>query len=138
MFSWFPLYFPIRNPIYVPKGATVEVHFWRNCNRTKVWYEWAVTSPDNSPIHNPGGRGHWIGLDRARRSGLPQIARPRWCHHTAVYAAAAATATGRRPHGFRGGGWSGCRWHGRRQQNRAFHQSDSGSRLFARIRPAVG
>lgn len=48
--------------MYVPKGSIVEVHFWRNVSRTKVWYEWAVTSPDVSPIHNVGGRSYWIGL----------------------------------------------------------------------------
>jgi protein arginine N-methyltransferase 5 len=60
MFSWFPLYFPLREPMYVPKGSIVECHFWRNATRTKVWYEWAVTSPDNSPIHNVGGRSYWL------------------------------------------------------------------------------
>jgi len=48
--------------MYVPTDSIIEAHFWRNCSRTKVWYEWAVTSPDNSPIHNVGGRSYWIGL----------------------------------------------------------------------------
>ena len=62
MFSWFPLYFPIKSPMYVPPGATVEAHMWRKAVNDKVWYEWAVTAPDVSPIHNPGGRSSTILL----------------------------------------------------------------------------
>lgn len=36
MFSWFPIYFPIREPIYVPTGSVVEVHMWRNTSPSKV------------------------------------------------------------------------------------------------------
>ncbi|GAM20427.1 hypothetical protein SAMD00019534_036020 [Acytostelium subglobosum LB1] len=62
MFSWFPIFFPIREPINVNGNNTITVHFWRNATRAKVWYEWAVTSPSISAIHNPGGRSYWIGL----------------------------------------------------------------------------
>jgi protein arginine N-methyltransferase 5 len=62
MFSWFPLYIPVRHPQAVAKGDTVAVHVWRCVDGTKVWYEWATTSPAVSPIHNPTGRSYWIGL----------------------------------------------------------------------------
>lgn len=87
MFSWFPLYFPIRvrravpssglrvlfhdgvvcvccaqHPTYVEKGQTIEIQMWRNVSTSKVWYEWALTSPTVSPLHNPGGRSYYIGL----------------------------------------------------------------------------
>jgi len=62
MFSWFPAFFPIKNPIYVREGEKVELHFWRKVDKTKVWYEWCLTSPQQTPIHNPGGRSYWIGL----------------------------------------------------------------------------
>ncbi|AQK60999.1 Protein arginine N-methyltransferase 1.5 [Zea mays] len=62
MFSWFPIFFPLRKPIYVPEGSPIEVHFWRCCAPTKVWYEWAVTTPTLSPIHNSNGRSYWVGL----------------------------------------------------------------------------
>eukprot|EP00163_Fabomonas_tropica_P020056 TRINITY_DN3524_c0_g1_i1.p1 TRINITY_DN3524_c0_g1~~TRINITY_DN3524_c0_g1_i1.p1 ORF type:complete len:618 (+),score=110.21 TRINITY_DN3524_c0_g1_i1:228-2081(+) len=62
MFSWFPLYFPIKDPIYVKEGQEVECHFWRKGRDGKVWYEWAVTSPDISMIHNPSGRSSTINL----------------------------------------------------------------------------
>ena len=62
MFSWFPAFFPIKNPIYCPEGGTVTLHFWRKVSKTKVWYEWCFTSPGHTTIHNPGGRSYWIGL----------------------------------------------------------------------------
>lgn len=77
MFSWFPIFFPLRAPLSVPAGAVVEVDFWRLTDGKKVWYEWCVgttlqveeTEGINktvrlaiSPIHNVGGRSSWIGL----------------------------------------------------------------------------
>jgi len=62
MISWFPLFFPIRTPVYVPRNSVVEAHVWRNVTSTKVWYEWCLTSPSPTPIHNPNGRSYWIGL----------------------------------------------------------------------------
>ncbi|KAF3325605.1 protein arginine N-methyltransferase 5 [Carex littledalei] len=35
MFSWFPVYFPLRKPIHVPVQCPLEVHFWRCCGPTK-------------------------------------------------------------------------------------------------------
>ncbi|KAL1556944.1 Protein arginine N-methyltransferase 5 [Salvia divinorum] len=52
MFSWFPIFFPLRAPVYVKPGTHLEVHFWRCCGSTRVWYEWSVTSPSASPLHN--------------------------------------------------------------------------------------
>ncbi|XP_044143821.1 protein arginine N-methyltransferase 5 [Bufo gargarizans] len=62
MFSWFPILFPIKQPIPLKEGDTVCVRFWRCNNGKKVWYEWAVTSPICSAIHNPTGRSYTIGL----------------------------------------------------------------------------
>ena len=62
MFSWFPIFFPFRNPIYVPAGGTVKVHVWRRVGGSKVWYEWATTEPVASQIHNAGGSSYHIGL----------------------------------------------------------------------------
>jgi protein arginine N-methyltransferase 5 len=62
MFSWFPLFFPLKTPMYVPAGSTVEVHYWRCVANSKVWYEWCVTSPDVHFVQNPNGRSYWIGL----------------------------------------------------------------------------
>lgn len=62
MFSWFPIYFPLRIPIQVKAGDEICFQMWRVCTTTKVWYEWSVSTPQISTIHNPGGRSHWIGL----------------------------------------------------------------------------
>ncbi|XP_072885163.1 protein arginine N-methyltransferase 5-like [Hemitrygon akajei] len=62
MYSWFPILFPLKQPIPVKAGETVCARFWRCANPKKVWYEWAVTSPECSAIHNPTGRSYTIGL----------------------------------------------------------------------------
>ncbi|XP_050364121.1 protein arginine N-methyltransferase 1.5 [Argentina anserina] len=62
MFSWFPIFFPLRTPVCLSPGASLEVHFWRCCSPSKVWYEWGVVSPCSSTIHNCNGRSYWVGL----------------------------------------------------------------------------
>ena len=62
MFSWFPIYFPLRAPVDVPAGADVEAHCWRCVGQGKVWYEWAVTAPVVGPVHNVNGRSSFVGL----------------------------------------------------------------------------
>ncbi|KAG1667595.1 Protein arginine N-methyltransferase 5 [Nymphon striatum] len=62
MLSWFPILFPIRNPVYLKEGDELEVHFWRCSTSKKVWYEWAVTKPQVGVIHNSGGCSYTIGL----------------------------------------------------------------------------
>lgn len=62
MISWFPIFFPIKDPMYIPANSEIEVHIWRLCTEKKVWYEWCLTEPQTSCIHNPRGRSYWIGL----------------------------------------------------------------------------
>jgi len=62
MFSWFPLFFPLRNPTYVTTNSPLEVNFWRKVGRSKVWYEWSISSPNVIPIHNPNGRSYFQSL----------------------------------------------------------------------------
>ncbi|KAG9328044.1 hypothetical protein JZ751_016657, partial [Albula glossodonta] len=42
-------------PVPLARGDDVSVRFWRCNNGKKVWYEWAVTEPVCSAIHNPAG-----------------------------------------------------------------------------------
>lgn len=62
MFSWFPIFFPLREPLVLAPGQGVDVRMWRGVGPHKVWYEWAVTAPAAGPVHNPGGRSYWVGL----------------------------------------------------------------------------
>jgi len=61
MFSWFPIYFPLRVPVSLESGQCLKSHWWRCHNEKKVWYEWAISEPVSSPVHNPGGRSYYIG-----------------------------------------------------------------------------
>jgi len=80
MFSWFPLFFPLKEPLRVPPGATVNCSVWRRSDEERVWYEWCaevVTTAiatnsetgkeeatsvvwSTSSIHNPGGRSYHV------------------------------------------------------------------------------
>jgi len=62
MVSWFPIFFPIKDPILLKAGDDVVVHFWRTHNEREVWYEWLVSSPFPGIIHNPNGKSYSIGL----------------------------------------------------------------------------
>jgi protein arginine N-methyltransferase 5 len=62
MFSWFPIFFPFRTPVHVTAGAKVSVHVWRRVGGNKVWYEWALTEPVATQLHNVGGASYHIGL----------------------------------------------------------------------------
>lgn len=62
MFSWFPMYFPIHSPVFVPKKVPLTVNFWRLINNRQIWYEWSLSSPISTPIHNVNGRTYSIGL----------------------------------------------------------------------------
>ncbi|KXS97296.1 hypothetical protein AC578_4583, partial [Pseudocercospora eumusae] len=42
MISWFPIFFPLKTPIFVPGGSEIEVSMWRQTDDRKVWYEWYV------------------------------------------------------------------------------------------------
>ncbi|EDQ91400.1 uncharacterized protein MONBRDRAFT_31396 [Monosiga brevicollis MX1] len=62
MFSWFPMFIPLKNPVYLRQGETVKAHVWRKADQHKVWYEWCITSPQVSDIHNLGGEHYFVGL----------------------------------------------------------------------------
>lgn len=70
MHSWFPMYFPMKEPFKALKGQEVSISVWRNNSNSKVWYEWAMSLYDphlnktiyQSHIHNINGRGFSIGL----------------------------------------------------------------------------
>lgn len=72
MTSWFEMYFPLKNPLYLKSGCSVNINVWRQTSASKVWYEWnaylvedasneKLLSSGTSSIHNPDGRTFWIG-----------------------------------------------------------------------------
>ncbi|KIJ67063.1 hypothetical protein HYDPIDRAFT_85533 [Hydnomerulius pinastri MD-312] len=44
MLSWFPLFFPFRDPLYLPSNSELQVSIWRLTNDRQVWYEWYAES----------------------------------------------------------------------------------------------
>jgi len=68
MFSWFPIYFPFREPVRVPEGSNVSVKMWRKTMDGRVWYEWCAIVHrkgeiiELTPIHNPRGRSSYVSM----------------------------------------------------------------------------
>ncbi|XP_011314084.1 protein arginine N-methyltransferase 5 [Fopius arisanus] len=62
MVSWFPIFFPIKEPVQLKAGDEIKVHFWRRCTSKNVWYEWTLSKPIPGSIHNPNGRSSTIEL----------------------------------------------------------------------------
>jgi protein arginine N-methyltransferase 5 len=68
MFSWFPLFFPLRDPVFLPPGCKAGVNIWRLADGKKIWYEWSVDVTrdgvlvSSTPVHNPNGRSYQVGL----------------------------------------------------------------------------
>ncbi|KAI5860333.1 Skb1 methyltransferase [Durotheca rogersii] len=42
MISWFPIFFPLKQPLYFPPDTELEVSMWRQTDDGRVWYEWMV------------------------------------------------------------------------------------------------
>ncbi|KAL8857435.1 MAG: hypothetical protein Q9178_005929 [Gyalolechia marmorata] len=42
MMSWFPIYFPLKTPLYMPDNSLLTATFRRCTDGRKVWYEWMV------------------------------------------------------------------------------------------------
>ncbi|OAA57476.1 protein methyltransferase [Niveomyces insectorum RCEF 264] len=42
MVSWFPIFFPLKKPLYFPQDSELEVSMWRQTDDVSVWYEWLV------------------------------------------------------------------------------------------------
>jgi protein arginine N-methyltransferase 5 len=63
MYSWFPMYFPIRDPILLRTGQTLVVEMRRvaDADEHRVWYEWQIIEPVVSPVHNKAGRSSYVG-----------------------------------------------------------------------------
>uniref|UniRef100_A0A336K664 Protein arginine N-methyltransferase n=1 Tax=Culicoides sonorensis TaxID=179676 RepID=A0A336K664_CULSO len=55
MFSWHNFYLPLTEPQQIKGGEIIEANFWRCSSPFKVWYEWSVSKPNKTHIHNLRG-----------------------------------------------------------------------------------
>lgn len=60
MMSWFPIFFPLKAPLYTPDNSTLLVTMSRATDERKVWYEWMVEAWSNNP-GTTGGTGFRLG-----------------------------------------------------------------------------
>ncbi|KRT83621.1 hypothetical protein AMK59_3338 [Oryctes borbonicus] len=60
MVSWFPIVFPLHEPVQMYEGNSIEISFWRCESTDKVWYEWCLEAPIRGSIMNPSGRSYFI------------------------------------------------------------------------------
>jgi protein arginine N-methyltransferase 5 len=44
MQSWFPLYFPFKQPLVLSADSELDVFLWRMTSNDRVWYEWMAQS----------------------------------------------------------------------------------------------
>ncbi|XP_053677730.1 protein arginine N-methyltransferase 5 [Anopheles nili] len=58
--SWFSMFIPLTEPVQLKEGDDITVHFWRCVASHKVWYEWSLSSPVVTHVHNIDGRGQPI------------------------------------------------------------------------------
>ncbi|ORY29011.1 PRMT5 arginine-N-methyltransferase-domain-containing protein [Naematelia encephala] len=83
MFSWFPLFFPFKEPLFLPSGSEVEVGIWRlwDSDKNRIWYEWCAEAFLPLPTAAGGGGGGGItspvgdiglspAINTARNAGL--------------------------------------------------------------------
>ncbi|KIY01211.1 uncharacterized protein Z520_02763 [Fonsecaea multimorphosa CBS 102226] len=74
MISWFPIFFPLKTPIFLPDNSEVSLTMWRKTDDRKVWYEWLVDvyirlPPSPSSFHTPSlAGGHHIAHPPPRPS----------------------------------------------------------------------
>lgn len=62
MVSWFTLFFPIAEPMFVKAGEIIKLNIWRCIGSSKVWYEWSTSEPIITHIHNHNGRSCSISM----------------------------------------------------------------------------
>ncbi|PSK59267.1 Protein arginine N-methyltransferase skb1 [Elsinoe australis] len=60
MISWFPIFFPLKTPLYIPDGAEIRLDMYRKTDDRKVWYTWQA--------------GVWVQVNsRWQRTGVSEV-----------------------------------------------------------------
>ncbi|KAI7709261.1 hypothetical protein KC353_g10486, partial [Hortaea werneckii] len=67
MISWFPIFFPLQTPLYIPDNGSLEVQMWRGTDDRGVWYEWCGEVFEGGGGRGSGGSGG--GKGRRRKVG---------------------------------------------------------------------
>ena len=62
MVSWFPAYLPLKVPVLVAKGQTVELQVNRKATQAKMFLEWTLLEPLVTETHNANGCSHSVAL----------------------------------------------------------------------------
>lgn len=70
MSSWFPVFFPLLEPLRLRPAERITLHMWRCCGDSSsgggeagggVWYEWCLSEPVHTVLQNAKGRSYKIG-----------------------------------------------------------------------------
>ncbi|KAI9893353.1 MAG: methyltransferase protein [Vezdaea aestivalis] len=69
MISWFPIFFPLKDPLYIPDNSEVVVNLWRQTDDRKVWYEWMIETFVILGKHNHRIRVGGSDLHSSRKHG---------------------------------------------------------------------
>lgn len=56
MRSWSAMYLPFAEPFGARAGETLRIELFRRSSARRAWYEWVVTAPRRSRLHNLFGR----------------------------------------------------------------------------------
>ena len=51
MHSWFPIYFPLKEPIHCPAGAAIKTHMWRCSANHKVGRQYIMALLSKASSH---------------------------------------------------------------------------------------
>ncbi|PWN29173.1 PRMT5-domain-containing protein [Jaminaea rosea] len=77
MLSWFPIFFPLKEPLYVPADGEVDVHLWRLTKGRRVWYEWSCEVFLNlPPTPGQGSAAAGAGGTGNKRASAIQFSEP--------------------------------------------------------------
>uniref|UniRef100_A0A060TI24 Protein arginine N-methyltransferase n=1 Tax=Blastobotrys adeninivorans TaxID=409370 RepID=A0A060TI24_BLAAD len=69
MVSWFPMWFPLSQPMYLTDNSELDVSMWRQTDGRKVWYEWAVESYALVDSNSATSRRIRTGVSNLHNSG---------------------------------------------------------------------
>jgi protein arginine N-methyltransferase 5 len=87
MFSWFPLFFPFKQPLYLPSGSEMDVNIWRLWDgaKNRIWYEWAAEAylPVSSAPALPSAASNG-GLNTPQSMGRASLQTPKSAGGTSI------------------------------------------------------